>query len=148
MDFEDMILDDINLIMEELKVIHKLHMKLMVQYCGGITGDQARLLFFIKSNKTNQKEIAKNLRITEATLSVRIKRLVELGLVEREVDSQDKRNYTIVLSQQGEETLDNIKKTVAFSQEVICKDITKSEYDTIIGVIKKIQNNLKEEIEC
>ncbi|MEG0367987.1 MAG: MarR family transcriptional regulator [Coprobacillus sp.] len=148
MDFESMILDDINYIMEELKVVHKLHMKLMSQCCEGITGDQARLLFLIKKNKTNQKEIAHSLNITEATLSVRIKRLVELGLIEREVDSQDKRNYTIVLSKQGENTLGDIERTVAFSQEVICKGITKSEYDTIINVIKKIQNNLKEEIEC
>lgn len=148
MDFESMILEDINVIMEELKVVHKLHMKLMSQCCTGITGDQVKLLLFIKSNKTNQKEIAQSLSVTEATLSVRIKRLVEMGLIEREIDSQDKRNYTIVLSKQGENTLDNVGKTVAFSQEVICKGITKDEYGTIVNVIKKIQNNLKEEIEC
>lgn len=148
MDFENMILEDINLILEEVKVVHKLHMKLMAQCCNGITGDQVRLLFFIKSNKTNQKEIAQSLNVTEATLSVRIKRLVDMGLIEREIDEQDKRNYTIVLSKQGEETLGNVEKTVAFSQEVICKGITSEEYETIINVIKKIQNNLKEEIKC
>ncbi|MEG0275888.1 MAG: MarR family transcriptional regulator [Coprobacillus sp.] len=148
MNFENMILEDINVIMEELKVVHKLHMKLMSQCCTGITGDQVRLLFCIKNHKMNQKEIAQSLNVTEATLSVRIKRLVDMGLIEREIDKQDKRNYTIALSKQGEETLINVERTVAFSQEVICKGITSEEYETIVNVIKKIQNNLKEEIEC
>ena len=129
--------------MEELRMVHKLHNKMMSGHCQDITPEQGKLLYLIRNEKMNQKEIAKHLHITEATLSVRIKRLVDSGLVEREVD----RNYSIVLSKKGEKLMNDMENAIHHYQEVICKGITNEEYESVLKVIHKIQKNIKEEIE-
>ena len=86
-----------------------------------------------------KKEIAQKLHITEATLSVRIKRLVDSGLVEREIDSQDKRNNKIVLSPQGEETLNGMQKEFDYVYEVICREMTQEDFETVLNIIKRMQ---------
>lgn len=99
--------EKLSIIMEELRMVHKLHNKMMSGHCQDITPEQGKLLYLIRNEKMNQKEIAKHLHITEATLSVRIKRLVDSGLVEREVDRNDKRVYSIVLSKKGEKLMND-----------------------------------------
>ena len=125
--------------MEELRMVHKLHNKMMSGHCQDITPEQGKLLYLIRNEKMNQKEIAKHLHITEATLSVRIKRLVDSGLVEREVDRNDKRVYSIVLSKKGEKLMNDMENAIHHYQEVICKGITNEEYESVLKVIHKIQ---------
>lgn len=139
--------EKLSIIMEELRMVHKLHNKMMSGHCQDITPEQGKLLYLIRSQKMNQKEIAKHLRITEATLSVRIKRLVDSGLVEREVDRNDKRVYSIILSKKGEELMNNMENVIHHYQDIICKGITNDEYESVLNVILKIQKNIKEEIE-
>lgn len=95
----------------------------------------------------SQKELAKKLHITEATLSVRIKRLVEAGLIERKNDRQDKRIYMIVLSEKGEQLTDYMAEGIQHYKNMISQGITLEEYEIILNVIRKIKNNIKEEIE-
>ena len=140
--------EKISSLMTEIREMHKLQIKVMTQTCHGLTPDQAKLLYLIKKEKSNQKELAKHLHITEATLSVRIKRLVDSGLIERVVDDHDKRIYSIILSSQGEKTLDDIKSAMNHYQTIVTKGITIEEYETVLTLIKKIQKNIKEEIEC
>ena len=134
-------------IMEELRTVHKLSTKLVASRFHNLTPEQAKLMFLIHDNKMNQKEIAQKLHITEATLSVRIKRLVDSGLVEREIDSQDKRNNKIVLSAQGEETLNGMQKEFDYVYEVICREMTQEDFETVLNIIKRMQKNIKEEME-
>lgn len=138
--------DHLNHIMEELKVLNKLHIKMMSQMCNEITPDQGKLLHLIKNEKLTQKEIAQHLHITEATLSVRMKRLVDSGFIERIVDEDDKRAYKIVLSNKGEQLVNDIEQSLKHYQEVICQGLTQEDYEVVLNLIHKIQNNLKEEI--
>ena len=59
-------------LIDEMKRVHHLHMKVGAQYMStsAISKDQAILLYFIKKGKMSQKEIAKELHIRESTLSV------------------------------------------------------------------------------
>ena len=91
--------------MEEMREIHKMIQKLTAQKCHHLTMEQLKLIFLIAHAQMNQKEIAQKLRITEATLSVRIKRLVDMGFIERKLNEDDKRHYYIVLSSQGEDRM-------------------------------------------
>lgn len=139
--------DQLCQLFSELKEVHKLYLQLMINHCQDITPDQGRLLFFIKEQKMSQKELAKKLHITEATLSVRIKRLVEAGLIERKNDRQDKRIYMIVLSEKGEQLTDYMAEGIQHYKNMISQGITLEEYEIILNVIRKIKNNIKEEIE-
>lgn len=138
-----------NSIIDELRQIYKLHKKLMLQYCGDVTPEQGKLLFIIfKEKRMNQRELAKALHITEATLSVRIKRLIDTGLIERVVDEHDKRVYQIVLSQKGLDFMESMKEKFSHYQDQICKEITEEEFQVISEVVKKMKRNIEEEIEC
>lgn len=139
--------DKLSLLISELKEVRRLHIQLMLKTCQDITPDQGKLLFSIKEQQMSQRELAKKLHITEATLSVRIKRLVEAGLVERMNDSNDKRVYTIVLSKKGEKLTDHMADGIQRYKKMVSKGITLEEYETILNVIRKLQNNIKEEIE-
>lgn len=138
--------DYLTIIMEELKTTHKLHSKLIGQHCFELTPEQGKLLYLIKNKKMSQKELAKELHITEATLSVRIKRLLDAGLIERETDENDKRIMTIVLSEHGKNVTDDIEKKIMQYQVMMFQGITVEEYETVMNVIRKIQENIKEEI--
>lgn len=140
--------DKLSHVMNEFRKLHKLHVEMMGKYCVDMTPDQGKLLFFIKNNKMSQKEIANELHITEATLSVRIKRLVDAGLVERVSDRRDKRVYTIVLSNKGKLLMNDMEISIHHYQESVCKGITLDEYETVLRVIHKLQNNIKEEMRC
>ena len=95
----------------------------------------------------NQKEIAQRLRITEATLSVRIKRLVDMGLIERKMNEDDKRYYQIILSSKGKAVIGEMKNDFHHVHDVVCKDLTEEDYQAVLKVIKKIKRNLKEEMQ-
>lgn len=134
-------------VIDELRQIHKLHMQLMAQHCHETTPDQGKLLFVISKKEMSQKELARVLHITEATLSVRIKRLLDAGYIERKVDANDKRMNTIVLSCKGKQEIENMNEYMKRYHELLGRGITQEEYDTIIHAIVKVQNNLKEEME-
>jgi Transcriptional regulators len=135
-------------VINELKQLHKLHIQLMIKHCQGLTPEQGKLLFFIRQHKMSQRELAKVFSITEATLSVRIKRLLEAGLIEKTNDQADKRVCTIGLSQKGDKLLNEMEEYIEHYQKVICRDMTCEEYETVIAIIHKIEKNLKEELEC
>ena len=139
--------EQLDTIIKELKILKKLHLKLFNQYCKNITSEQIQLLCLIKKEKLKQKDIAEHLHITEATLSVRIKRLVELGWIQKEIDKDDKRLYSISLSSQGKELMNNIENAFQHYQEIICKGLSDDDYEYVLRFIHKIQENLKEEIE-
>lgn len=144
---EKMEYEYLNIIIGELKILRKLQLKLLSQYCENITPEQVKLLYLIKKEKLKQKEIAQHLHITEATLSVRIKRLVDLGWIERVMDKDDKRLNTIVLSDQGEQLMDKIEDAFNHYQKIVCQGLTKKDYEYVLQFIHKIQENLKEEME-
>lgn len=138
--------DRIGYIMHELKIIGQLHKAMMKKVNSNLTYDQTKLLFLIDEEKMSQKEIAKKLNITEATLSVRIKRLIDQGLVEKKVDQKDKRKYKIVLSKKGNQSIEQVIQMIQKSHAVMKKGVTEEEFQLIVKVIGKIKNNLEEEI--
>lgn len=134
-------------VMEELRAVYKLHGKLFSKLCQDMTMDQGKLLWILNHTGMNQKDLAHKLGVTEATLSVRIKRLLESGLVERVVDENDKRVYYIVLSAKGKEKIKDIEDSLAYYHGVICNGITNEEYETVKGVILKMKRNIEKEMD-
>ena len=119
--------DNFTYLIDEVKKLMKLNHKMMNQICSDITPEQGKLLYLIKHKNMSQKEIAQHFHITEATLSVRMKRLVESGWIERKIDDEDKRYYSIVLSSKGEKVMNELEKNKHRFQEIVCKNISQEE---------------------
>lgn len=133
-------------VIEELYMLHKLHKQLVSVKQPMITLEQGKLLYLLKDKKMNQKELALALHITEATLSVRIKRLLDNGYIERTVDQNDKRIYLIGLSLKGQQEILKLVDDVKHYHQCLSKNVTQEELETILRVIHKMQENIKGEM--
>ena len=134
-------------VIEELHTLHKVHKQCVHSKLSEFTFEQGKLLYLIKEKTMNQKELASALRISEATLSVRIKRLVDAGYIERTPDEHDKRIFMIGLSKKGQKVVVNLEKKLIHYYQCLSKNITEEEVETILNVIHKMKKNIKEETE-
>lgn len=143
--------DDVNEMLDRLAVLKKVVGKYMNYHFRDIplTGDQSRLLFIIHEREHSQKEIAQCLHITEATLSVRIKRLEEAGYVERLADPRDKRHSILKITDSGLYYLNLCKDKMKKMEEVCSQRLTEEDHQAVLHmmdiVIENIKNDLKEE---
>ena len=134
-------------VIEELHALHKIHKQCVHSKLSELTFEQGKLLYLIKEKTMNQKELASALRISEATLSVRIKRLLDAGYIERTPDEHDKRIFVIGLSKKGQKVVVNLEKKLTHYYQCLSKNITEEEVETILNVIHKMKKNIKEETE-
>lgn len=134
-------------VIEELHTLHKVHKQCVHSKLSEFTFEQGKLLYLIKEKTMNQKELASALRISEATLSVRIKRLLDAGYIERTPDEHDKRIFMIGLSKKGQKVVVNLEKKLTHYYQCLSKNITEEEVETILNVINKMKKNIKEETE-
>jgi len=79
---------------------------------SGITNADFAVLAILRRRpapyRVSQKVLQDSLGVTSGTISLRIDRLVELGLVAREVDDEDARSVIVSLTSAGESTFDSL----------------------------------------
>ena len=72
-----------------------------------LSADQCYLLGLLDHfGHPNQKILAERLKITPATLSVRLQRLEKAGFIEKIVSKQDKRNITLHITEKGNKEIE------------------------------------------
>lgn len=111
------------------------------------TKEQGQLMFMITHLHLSQKQIACKMHITEATLSVRMKRLEESGLVTRKVDPEDKRHYVLELTKEGEREVDNSIELMSALHSRMVKGLNEEDYEHIMHILGVLNANLEEEEE-
>lgn len=111
-----------------------------------LNGDQSRLLFVIHEHGHSQKEIAQCLHITEATLSVRIRRLEDAGYVMRKADPQDKRHTIVALTKQGSEYLELCKGKMDHMRYMCAQGITEEDHRAVLHMIDVITQNIEKDL--
>lgn len=139
---------NVKVMIDKVAVLRKVVGKYMMRNFKDmpLTGDQSRLLFVIKEHGHSQKEVAQYLHISDATLSVRIKRLEEAGYIIREQNPQDKRHSTVRLSKLGEEYLEICKDKMRHMEEVCSRGLTKEDHDAVLHMIDMIIKNMEDEL--
>lgn len=117
-----------------------------------ISPQQFYLLNLIHENENlNQKVIAEKMRITPATLSVRLKRLEKAGFLIRQIDEHDKRNFVLKITNQGEELIVHSHQFMKRNISLMFEGFTQEELDSLKSCFQKIQHNLdrkKEELDA
>lgn len=146
-------IEDVRLMMDEFKNLHKSFGDSMVANKeSALSFNQCSLLYIIDNCKsTNQKEIAKNLHITPATLSVRLQRLEKAGYLKREIDLNDKRNYLLTITKKGKMLKDETTKLLEEEWLKIFDGFTKSEISQMVGYLERMKKNIRniqEEKQC
>lgn len=110
----------------------------------GLIAGQPRVLsqLFIK-DKITQKELADACCIEPATLSRALDRLEAMGYIIRNDNPQCRRSFLISLTEEGRKMAVKVQKTFEGLEEVMMEGLTDEEMDTIIALVSRIYENLR-----
>ena len=105
-------------------------------------GQPKLLQSLIKQDGISQKELAKDIYITPATVTIMLKKLEEEELIIRETDEKDQRIVRIYLTETGKEQAKKIQKIKNKIIEDILKGFTEEEIKVLKTLLLKIEQNL------
>jgi DNA-binding MarR family transcriptional regulator len=82
--------------------------------------------------------------VTSGTMTNRVDRLVERGLVERQPDPRDRRGVLVRLSATGKKTVDGAFETLLASERELLADLTEDERRDLAGMLRRLMRPLRE----
>lgn len=145
--------DDIRMTFLEFRKLHKSIRELTGKKgdMHGLSQDQCYLLVLIEHmDHPNQKMLAECLKITPATLSVRLQRLEKAGFIEKVPNENDKRNFTLHTTEKGKQTILNCKDEMINFSLRLFEGINKEDLDrmkTYCQILKKNIQSMKGEFD-
>ena len=145
--------EDIKEIFLQFKSLHKNIQELTSKKSNreGLSADQCYLLGFIDHfDHPNQKILAERLKITPATLSVRLQRLEKAGFIEKVVSRHDKRNVSLHITEKGKEEIKSCKDDMKMFTTRLFGGINKEDLDrmkTYCQIFEKNIRLMKEELD-
>jgi DNA-binding MarR family transcriptional regulator len=92
----------------------------------------------------SQNELAKELGIQKATLTVMLNRMEKTGLVRRESDARDQRISRIFLTDKGKGLLVRLQRTLDVLEEQAMKGFSEEEKQGMREMLARIEKNLRE----
>ncbi len=96
-----------------------------------------------KNGPLTQKEIAEQLRIKPATLTVRLQRLEKMEYVKREADVNDKRIQRVSITEEGNRVIKEGHDAFDFVAKHAFEDFSEDEVNMLISMIQRINANLE-----
>jgi DNA-binding MarR family transcriptional regulator len=133
------------------KIIHQLinftmkHRRLMQNYLDetGVYQAQHHLLMEIARNpRASQKDIARLMDVSAATVAVSLKKLEKGGYIKREVDEKDNRLNKITITERGNKVVEKSKEIFAATDRKVLAGFTEEEKHTLFVLLQKLNANL------
>ncbi|MBE6522665.1 MAG: MarR family transcriptional regulator [Thermoplasmata archaeon] len=108
----------------------------------GVTPSGAPFLGEIAYNEgISLKGLTEILMVDKAHTTRTVSKLIEAGLVE---DRAEGREYSLYLTEEGKAVVDKIKVIMDDAWKGLLKDLTPEEMDTLMVILQKISNTVKE----
>ena len=95
----------------------------------------------------SQKEMARALNLSPATMTVTLKRMEKAGLVRREMDEHDQRILRVHLSEQGKQMWIKSSEELRSVTEELMEGITPEERKQMQGYLRRIARNMERAVE-
>lgn len=110
-----------------------------------ITEAQYNILIILKleDKALTQIEIGDRLVTSRSNITSLIDRLEDKGFVKRKEDDEDRRIYTIHLTEQGRRIVDKVEKAYVGKVEEIMSHLNQSECKTISKSLEKLRESLR-----
>lgn len=110
----------------------------------GMTPGIPKILEYVAANPgCNQNQIARGCAINKASTAGILKRMIQHGLIEKEVDPASKRSYLVYLSDLGQTQLIQVQEIFKQVERTALREVTDAELETCIKVLHKIYWNLE-----
>lgn len=106
--------------------------------------NQVRALHFVTMKPgVHQKDIARRLAITQASVSLIISKLTSLGLVDKQPDQRDGRAHGLFLTQSGGRVFNEIRREQIAVMEEFLSVIPLEDQRILVGSIEQALANLE-----
>lgn len=106
----------------------------------GLTMGQFPFLMAVFQNDgISQEKLSARLMISKSTTAVIIQQLLTMELVSREVDSADRRNYNLHITDKGLALIPLIEKTVKRCHQVITEELSSAEIRQLTDLNRKVR---------
>lgn len=107
---------------------------------------QAQLLILIRDNDgVTQKELAKMLDVKYSSMSERLRKLENLGYVERTIDESNSKYKRIFITSSGKIAAVQCRRIQSEFQQTIYKGFAKKDINQFEKYLEKICNNIERE---
>ena len=105
----------------------------------GLTPGQLAILILIDRNPNmTQQHLCDGIRIEKSTLVVRLHRLADRGLIERERSKEDRRQNVLKLTKRGAQTMKTMLAFVSKHERKIATRLTAAQRKQLIDLVRKI----------
>ncbi|MEI2358973.1 MarR family transcriptional regulator [Priestia megaterium] len=108
-----------------------------------INSRQYGVLLFIEENSySSQKDISENLQIDRTTMVSHIDHLETLGLVERTKNPNDRRSYSLLITEKGKEVLNSRWEFLTHIESEVLAPLDQQERQLLKSFLIRIWNSL------
>lgn len=122
------------------------HRRIMQNYLDetGVYQSQHRLLMEIARNpNASQKDIARSMDVSAATIAVSLKKLERGGYIKREADEGDNRLNKITITEKGNRVVEQSRKIFESAEGKVLEGFTDEEKSALMVLVQKLNNNLE-----
>lgn len=110
----------------------------------GVYQSQHRMLMHLSKNEyDSQKDIARAMHISTATVAVTLKKLEKGGYIEKEIDETDNRNNHIRITTKGKKVVIESESIFERMDEGMFEGFSSQELNQYKQYLERISNNLK-----
>ncbi len=130
---------------QSLRKIQLLRERFLLQSMGelGMHPNQLPILHYINHHTgCTQAEIAENLALTPAAITLATQRLQKTDLIKKEVDSQNLRRNILTLTDAGKVMLERTEEIFGQFDKQMFKDLDDAELVTFQALIDRISTNI------
>ena len=133
------------------EIIHQLinfamkHRKIMQYYLDetGVYHAQHRLLMEISRNPSaSQKDIARSMDVSAATIAVSLKKLEKGGYIKKEMDEGDNRLNQITITEKGNRVVEQSKQIFDSIDRMVFEGFNEAEKSSLLVLLQKLNSNL------
>ena len=114
-----------------------------------VTPVQSHVLLYLAHQgdlAVNQRELEKELHLKPSTVNGVLDRMEEKGLVRRSVIGEDARRRLITLTDKGREQQSRFTESFLANEEAMVRGFSPAERETLLELLERIVENLKEEL--
>lgn len=114
---------------------------------GLYRGQSPILMLLYKNDGMSQKEMARALNLSPATMTVTLKRMEKAGLVLREMDEHDQRILRVHLSEKGREMCETGESRIGVVTAELLEGFTLEEQQQLNEYLGRIARNMERVVE-
>ena len=121
---------------KDLKLVHRLrHCGHLLYHKFNLNGSQMRILLVLRDEPMTQKQLTDRLRIQPGSLSEILTKVERAGLVEKHRSSTDRRNYELILTDEGRRQADWFENAQTEQADLLMQPLTDDQKDQLAALL-------------